>query len=65
MWLFISRRLRSWVLFALVLPVAGKLLRKLGVRVQDRNPRAGKALTQAGDLAARRKRGRSGTTSAR
>lgn len=61
MWLFLSSRLRSWLLFALVLPVAGRLLEVLGVRVAGRSPRAGQALSRAGAYArtpaARRLRG--------
>lgn len=51
MWLFLSARLRSWVLFALVLPLVGKLLQAVGVRVAPRNARAGRLLDQAGGLA--------------
>jgi hypothetical protein len=56
MWAFFSRRFRTWLLFALVLPVAGKVLRGLGARVEPRSPRAGRALGKAGGLAARRRR---------
>jgi len=56
MWLFLSRRLRSWVLVALVLPVVGKALRGLGVRLEQRNPRAGRAVGKAGEIASRRGR---------
>lgn len=41
---FFSRRLRQWVLLALILPLAGRLLEAVGVRVGGRNPRAGRAL---------------------
>ena len=51
MWLFLSARLRSWLLFALVLPLVGRLLQAVGVRVAPRNARAGRLLTQAGDIA--------------
>jgi hypothetical protein len=51
MWLFLSARLRSWLLFALVLPLVGRLLQAVGVRVAPRNARAGQLLTQAGGLA--------------
>ena len=59
MWLFLSARLRSWVLFALVLPLVGRVLEAVGVRVAPRSPRAGNALTSAGGYA-RMGRGRRG-----
>ena len=46
-WALLSARLRSWLLFALVLPVAGRLLDAVGVWVGRRNPRAGQAMRQA------------------
>lgn len=48
---FLSARVRQWLLFALVLPFAGKLLSALGVRLQGRSPRAGSFLQQAGGFA--------------
>ena len=51
MWLFISRRLRTWLLFALVLPLAGRLLEAVGVRLAGRSPRVGSALSRAGGYA--------------
>lgn len=56
MWLFLSRRFRTWLFFALVLPFGGRLLRTAGTRVEGRNPRAGRALNRAGSLAQRRRR---------
>ena len=53
---FLSARLRTWVLFALVLPVAGRLLEAIGVRVAGRTPRAGVALARAGGYARRPRR---------
>jgi hypothetical protein len=50
---FLSRRLRAWLLFAVALPLGGRLLEALGVRVAGRNPRAGEALTRAGGYARR------------
>ncbi len=47
----LSRRVRAWVAFALVLPLIGRVLQALGVRVSERNPRVGKALTTAGGVA--------------
>lgn len=49
----LSSRLRSWLLLAVLLPVAGKVLRALGARVGRRSERAGAALTKAGELAQR------------
>jgi hypothetical protein len=60
MWVFLSGRLRRWVLVALVLPVLGRVLLALGVRVEQRNPRTGRALTKAGSLAGSRSRRRRG-----
>ena len=51
MWLFLSSRLRTWLLFTLVLPLAGRLLQALGVRVAGRSPRTGQALSRAGGFA--------------
>jgi len=48
---FLSARLRRWLLLALVLPVAGRVLETLGGRVGGRSPRTGQALTRAGGYA--------------
>lgn len=48
---FLSSRVRTWVIFALLLPLGGRVLQALGVRVGQRNERAGKALTSAGGFA--------------
>lgn len=37
MWLFLSRRLRTWLLITLVLPLATGLLRRVGEALQRRN----------------------------
>lgn len=47
-WAFLSSRVRTWVLFAVLLPIAGRVLEALGLRVADRNPRASRALTATG-----------------
>ena len=57
-WAFLSTRLRTWLLFAVVLPIAGRLLEALGVRVGQRNARAGDALTKVGGYARRPTKGR-------
>ena len=45
----LSARLRTWVLFAVLLPLVGRVLEALGMRA--RNPRVGNALTKAGGYA--------------
>ncbi len=47
----LTRRFRSWVLLTLALPLLGRVLQALGVRVQGRSPRVGGALTTAGGYA--------------
>jgi hypothetical protein len=51
MWFFLSRRLRTWLLFAFVMPFVGRLLETAGGRVGTRNPRAGELLRSAGGFA--------------
>ena len=48
---FLSSRVRTWVLFAVLLPLVGRVLEALGGRA--RNPRVGNALTTAGGYARR------------
>jgi hypothetical protein len=48
---FLSSRVRTWVLFAVLLPLVGRLLQALGLRA--RNPRVSGALTRAGGYARR------------
>jgi hypothetical protein len=48
---FLSRRLRAWLLFAVLLPVVGRLLELVGVSVRDRNERVSDVLTKAGGYA--------------
>ncbi len=45
---FLSARLRRWILLAFVLPLVGRVLEALGVRIGGRSPRAGSALRSAG-----------------
>jgi hypothetical protein len=52
-WAFLSTRLRTWLLFAVLLPVVGRLLEAVGLRVGRRNPGVGSALTKAGGFARR------------
>lgn len=46
---FLSSRVRTWLLFALVLPIVGRILTAVGIRVGDRRPSVGRALTGTGD----------------
>ncbi len=55
----LSSRIRSWLLFAILLPIVGRILQLVGVRVADRNPKVGNALSKAGGFA-RQPLGRSG-----
>lgn len=52
MWLFLSRRLRTWLLLTLVLPLASSLVRKIGEALQRRNGPSGlsNAFLKAGAL---------------
>ena len=57
---FLSSRVRTWLLFALVLPIVGRILTAVGIRVGDRRPGVGRALTGTGnrltDLRGRKRR---------
>jgi hypothetical protein len=48
-WAFLSSRIRTWVLFAVLLPIAGRVLEAAAARTQ--NPRVGGALAKAGSYA--------------
>lgn len=54
---FLSSRVRTWVLFAVLLPLVGRVLEAAGPRVGARNASAGRAVTKAGELARRPTRG--------
>ncbi|RBY93668.1 hypothetical protein DQ237_17000 [Blastococcus sp. TF02-8] len=65
MWLFLTSRLRTWLLLTVVVPLATGLLRRLGLALQRRRgPSAvSGALLRAGDLGDRARatlRGRRG-----
>jgi hypothetical protein len=62
---FFSRRLRTWLLFSLLVPVLGRLLQATGDRVSPRSPRVGSALAKAGDVARPPKGRRSRRTQSR
>ena len=48
MFALLSGRFRTWLLLALVLPLFGRVLEAVGVRVGPTRPRAGSALTGVG-----------------
>jgi hypothetical protein len=48
---FLSKRVRTWLLLTVALPLVGSLLETVGVKVGSRNPRAGDLLRQAGGYA--------------
>ena len=50
---FLSSRVRTWVLFAVLLPLFGRVLEAVGLRVGAKNASAGRALTRAGGYARR------------
>jgi formate hydrogenlyase subunit 4 len=52
MWLFLTRRLRMWLILTVVVPLTTGVLRKVGRRLERRNgPSAvSRALLRAGDL---------------
>lgn len=50
-WAFLSSRVRTWVMFAVLLPLVGRVLERVAPRVARRNPRAGDALGKAGTWA--------------
>lgn len=45
---FLSARLRQWIVLAVVVPLVGRLLQLVGVRLGDRSPRVSRALTSTG-----------------
>lgn len=48
---FLSSRIRTWLMFAVLLPLVGRVLQAVGVKVGARNPRVGGALSKAGGYA--------------
>jgi len=38
MWMFFSRRLRTWVLLAIALPLAGRLVHRVAVAAERHDP---------------------------
>jgi hypothetical protein len=66
MWLFLTRRLRMWLILTVLVPLASGVLRRIGVALERRNGPSGvsRALLKAGELGdrarARTRRGRRG-----
>jgi formate hydrogenlyase subunit 4 len=52
MWLFLTRRLRMWLILTVVVPLSTGLLRRIGRRLERRNgpSTVSRALLKAGDL---------------
>jgi hypothetical protein len=52
MWLFLSRRLRMWLILTVVVPLTTGLLRGVGRRLERRNgpTRVSRALLRAGEF---------------
>jgi formate hydrogenlyase subunit 4 len=52
MWLFLTRRLRVWLIVTVLVPLATGLLRRVGSALERRSgpTRVSRALLQAGDL---------------
>jgi hypothetical protein len=63
MWLFLSRRLRTWLILTLVLPLGTGVLRRVGQALERRNGRTRVSdgllrVSSLGDRAGARLRGR-------
>ena len=58
MWALLSTRLRTWLLFAIAVPLAGVVARAVARRLERRNgpTRLSRALQTAGNAASRRDR---------
>jgi hypothetical protein len=52
MWLFLTRRFRTWILITVLVPLASGLLRRLGQTLERRNgpSSVSNGLLKAGDL---------------
>jgi hypothetical protein len=52
MWLFLTRRLRMWLILSVVVPLTSGVLRKIGRRLERRNgpTPVSRALLRAGEL---------------
>ena len=59
MWLFLTRRLRTWLLLTVLVPLVGGALRRAGRSLERRNGPTGisSALLKGADLSDRARRG--------
>jgi hypothetical protein len=59
MWLFLTRRLRTWLILTVLVPLAGGVLRRVGQTLERRRGRTGlsDALFRAAELGERADRG--------
>ena len=67
MWLFLTRRLRMWLILTVLVPLASGVLRRIGVGLERRNGPSGvsRALLKAGEFGDRaRRRARGGRRAA-
>jgi hypothetical protein len=48
--MLLSMRLRRWLFAVLVLPLVGRVLTRVGLRVEATRPRAGRTLTGVGEI---------------
>jgi hypothetical protein len=60
MWLFLTRRLRMWLILGVVVPLTSGLLRRVGRNLERRNgpSRVSRTLLKAGELGDRARSGR-------
>jgi hypothetical protein len=65
MWLFLTRRLRTWLLLTVLVPLVGGVLRRVGQSLERRNGPSGvsNALLRGADLSDRARRGLRGRRS--
>jgi hypothetical protein len=59
MWLFLTRRLRTWLLLTVLVPLVGGVLRRVGQSLERRNGPSGisNALLKGAELSDRTRRG--------
>ncbi len=62
MWLFLTRRLRMWLILSVVVPLSTGLLRRIGRGLERRNgpSRVSRTLLKAGELGDRARSGMRG-----
>jgi formate hydrogenlyase subunit 4 len=59
MWFFLTRRLRTWLLLTILVPLVAGVLRRVGQTLEQRNGPSGlsNALLKGADLSDRARRG--------